>query len=39
LKDDPLRAVADRTAESIAAIMQGSRITEVVPLPSPKGAE
>jgi integrase len=39
LKDDPLRAVADRTAERIAAIMEGSRGTKVVPLPSPKAAE
>src|SRR5271169_448477 len=34
LKDDPLRAVANRTSERIAAIMQGSRETKVVPLPS-----
>jgi integrase len=39
LKDDPLRAVADRTSERIAAIMQGGRGTKVVPLPSPKAAE
>jgi hypothetical protein len=39
LKDDPLRAVADRTSAKIAAIMQGNRGTKVVPLPSPKAAE
>jgi hypothetical protein len=39
LKDDPLRAVANRTSERIAAIMQGDRGTEVVPLPSSKAAE
>jgi len=39
LKDDPLRAGADRTSESIAAIMQGRRSTKIVPLPSPKAAE
>jgi hypothetical protein len=39
LKDDPLRAVANRTAERIAAIMQGNRAAKVVPLPSPKTAE
>jgi hypothetical protein len=35
LKDDPLRAVANRTSERIAAIMQGRKDTKVVPLPSP----
>jgi hypothetical protein len=39
LKEDPLRAVANRTSERIAAIMQGSKGTKVVPLPSPKVAE
>jgi integrase len=39
LKDDPLRAVANRTSERIAAIMRGGRGTEVVPLPSSKAAE
>jgi integrase len=39
LKDDPLRAVANRTSERIAAIMQGSRATKVVPLPSPKAGQ
>lgn len=39
LKDDPLRAVANRTSERIAAIMQGSKGTKVVPLASPKAAE
>jgi Phage integrase family len=39
LKDDPLRAVANRTSERIAAIMQGSTGTKVVPLPSPKTDE
>jgi hypothetical protein len=39
LKDDPLRAVANRTSERIAAIMRGRRGTKVVPLPSPKAAE
>ena len=39
LKDDPLCAVAIRTSERIAAIMQGSRATKVVPLPSPKASE
>jgi len=39
LKDDPLRAVANRTSERIAAIMQGGRDTKVVPLPSPKAGE
>jgi integrase len=36
LKNDPLRAVADRTSERIAAIMQGNRATKIVPLPSSK---
>jgi site-specific recombinase XerD len=39
LTDDPVRAVANRTSERIAAIMEGSRGTKVVPLPSPKAAE
>jgi integrase len=39
LKDDPLRAVANRTSERIAAIMQGSKGTKVVSLPSPKAIE
>jgi hypothetical protein len=39
LKDDPLRATANRTSERIAAIMRGGRDTKVVPMPSPKGAE
>jgi site-specific recombinase XerD len=39
LKDDPLRAVANRTSERIAAIMQGGRGAKVVPLPSPKASE
>jgi integrase len=39
LKDDPLRAVANRTSERIAAIMQGGGDIKVVPLPSPKTAE
>jgi integrase len=39
LKDDPLRAVANRTSEKIAAIMRGGRGTKVVPLPSSKAAE
>lgn len=39
LKDDPVRAVADRTAERIAAIMERSRGTKVFPLPSPKAAK
>jgi hypothetical protein len=39
LKDDPLRAVADRTSQRIATIMEGSRGNKVVPLPSPKAAE
>jgi integrase len=39
LKDDPLRAVANRTSERIAAIMRGGRGTKVVPMPSPKVAE
>jgi hypothetical protein len=38
LKDDPLRAVANRTSERIAAIMQGGTDTKVVPLPSLKRA-
>jgi len=38
-KDDPVRAVADRTAERIAAIMERSRGTKVFPLPSPKAAK
>jgi hypothetical protein len=36
LKDDPLRAVANRTSERIAAIMEAGRDTKVVPLPFPK---
>lgn len=36
LKDDPLRAVANRTSERIAAIMQGGGGTQVVPLPIAK---
>ena len=39
LKDDPLRAVANRTSERIAAIMRGSRGTKVALLPSPKAAK
>jgi integrase len=39
LMDDPLRAVANRTSERIAAIMEGNRASKVVPLPSPKAAE
>jgi site-specific recombinase XerD len=39
LKDDPLRAVANRTSERIAAIMRGSKGTKVVSLPSSKAAE
>jgi site-specific recombinase XerD len=39
LKDDPVRAVANLTSERIAAIMPGSRGTEVVPLASPKPTE
>jgi hypothetical protein len=39
LKDDPLRAVANRTSERIAAIMQGNRVAKIVPLPSSKAAE
>ena len=39
LQDDPLRAVANRTSERIAAIMQGNGATKVVPLPSSKAAE
>src|SRR2546430_4190466 len=38
LKDDPLRAVANRTSERIAAIMHGGRNTKVVPLLSSKRA-
>jgi hypothetical protein len=38
LKDDPLRAVANRTSERTAAIMQGRKDTKVVPLPSSKSA-
>jgi integrase len=38
-KDDPLRAVANRTSERIAAIMQGRRGIKIVPLPSPKASE
>jgi hypothetical protein len=33
IKDDPLRAVADRTSERIAAIMKSNRAAKVVPLP------
>ena len=39
LKDDPLRAVANRTSERIAAIMQGSRGTGPVSLPSSRSGE
>jgi hypothetical protein len=39
LKDDPPRAVAKRTSGRIAAIVHGSKVTKVVPLPSPKVAE
>jgi hypothetical protein len=39
LKDEQLRAVADRTSARIAVIMQGSRATGPVPPPSPKAAE
>jgi integrase len=38
LKDDPLRAVADRTSERIAAIMDGSRAAKVAALPVSKRA-
>jgi hypothetical protein len=36
VKDDPVRAVADRTSERIAAIMDGNRATQAVPLLSSK---
>src|SRR6266404_8140380 len=39
LKYDPLRAVANRTSERIAAIMQGSRGTGPVSLPSSRSGE
>jgi integrase len=39
LKDDPLRAVANRTSERIAAIMQNGGDTKVVTLPPTKAAE
>jgi site-specific recombinase XerD len=39
LKDDPLRAVANRTSERIAAFHAGGRRTKVVPLTSPKASE
>jgi integrase len=39
LRDDPLRAVANRTSERIAAIMQGRSGAKIVPLRSPKAAE
>jgi hypothetical protein len=39
LKDDPLRAAANRTSERIAAIMRGNRATRLVPLTSPKAGE
>src|SRR4029077_902884 len=32
LKDDPVRAVANRTSERIAAIMRGNRATKIGPL-------
>jgi integrase len=38
LKDDPLRAVADRTSERIAAMMDGSRAAKVAALPISKRA-
>jgi integrase len=38
LSDDPVRAVANRAAETIAAIMQGDRAAKVVPLPPSKKA-
>jgi integrase len=39
VKDDPVRAVADRTAERIAAMMEGHEVTKTVPLPSANKAE
>ena len=39
LRDDPLRAVADRASERIASIMGASRGNEVVPLPSSTSAK
>jgi integrase len=39
LKDDPLRGVANRASERIAAIMLSSKGTNIVPLPSPKAVE
>jgi hypothetical protein len=34
VKDDPVRAVADRTAERIAGMMPGNKAIKIVPLSS-----